>query len=105
MFEIDDNFLDNHKYTIKHFLSANEEWLDFIVLNRNENINHLYDIVKGAVANDSLYATLVLFETGILSKEETIARLKTHKLFDQISFHNSKALNELKFIEYYELSE
>lgn len=103
VFEIDDKTFYHQGYSIKHFQYANEEWLDFIVLNRRENRNHSYDIVKGAVANDTLYATLVLFESGILSKEETIARLKTHVLFDQISFHNEAILNELKFVDSYEL--
>ena len=105
VFELDDKLLDNQKYNFKHFLYANEEWLDFIVVNRREYKNSSYDIVKGAVANDTLYATIVLFETGILSKEETITRLETHNLFDQISFHNEKILNELKFVESYELTE
>ena len=105
VFEIEDKIFDNQKYTVKHFRFANEEWLDFIVFNRRENRIHSYDIVKGAVANDTLYATLVLFEAGILSKDETIARLKTNRLYDQISFHNEKILSELKFIEFYELTE
>ena len=105
VFEIDDKILDSTEYSVKHFQYADVEWLDFIVMNRRENIGHSYDIVKGAVANDTLYATLVLFETGLLSKEETIVRLKTHVLFDQISFHNEKILTKLKFIECYELAE
>ena len=105
VFELNDKILDNKEYTVKYFKSANEEWLDFIVLNRREIRNHSYDIVKGAVANDTLYATLVLFESGVLSKAETIIRLKSHVLFDQISFHNEAILNELKFVESYELTE
>ena len=105
VFEMDDKMLVNPVYSIKNFQFANEEWLDFIVHNRRENTGHMYDIVKGAVANDTLYATLVLFETGLLSKKETIVRLKSHVLFDQISFHNEKILTELKFIESYEVNE
>ncbi|MDD4971819.1 MAG: DUF3990 domain-containing protein [Paludibacter sp.] len=105
VFEINDEYFDDQNYAIRHFQFANEEWLDFVVLNRQEYKSHSYDIVKGAVANDTLYATLVLFETGILSKKETIVRLKTHKLFDQISFHSEKILRELKFVESYEITE
>lgn len=103
VFEFDEKWLNDDKYLIKTFDSANEAWLDFIVSNRREATNHRFDIVKGAVANDTLYATLVLFESGILSKQETIVRLKAHKLFDQLSFHNALVLNELKFIESYQL--
>jgi len=103
VYEIDNNLLDCSSFVVRHFPFANEEWLDFIVSNRSKDLKHPYDIVKGAVANDTLYATLVLFETGLLSKVETISRLKSHKLFDQISFHNQQVLTELRFVEAYEL--
>ena len=40
---------------------------------------------------------------GILTKKETIARLKVHPLFDQLSFNTHKALEYLKYIRSYEL--
>ena len=103
VYEFDEKIFSQSKYQIKYFETANEAWLDFIASNRREQITHPYDIVSGAVANDTLYATLLLYETGVLNKQETISRLKAHKLFDQISFHNSIVLNELKFIESYQL--
>ena len=87
VYEIEDDLINSKDFKVKIFKGATEEWLDFIVANRREAMTHSYDIVKGAVANDTLYATLLLYESGFLSKEETIVRLKTHKLFDQISFH------------------
>lgn len=63
--------------------------------------NHYYDVVIGPVANDTLYQTFTLYEAGILTKPETIARLKVHPLFDQVSFHSHKALEHLKFIDAY----
>ena len=93
----------NPNYQTKIFEKADEQWLDFIVSNRKGNLIHPYDIVKGPVADDTLYTTLLLFETGILSKKETIIRLKTHKLFDQISFHNKEVIKELNFTEAYEV--
>ena len=103
IYEIDRQLLANNNYNIKIFNQANEEWLDFIVGNRSNNSNHAFDIVKGAVANDTLYRTLSLYESGILTKLETITRLKIHVLFDQISFHNQNVLKELIYTEFYEL--
>jgi hypothetical protein len=40
---------------------------------------------------------LTLFEAGVLTKPETIARLKVNPLFDQVSFHSNKAIEHLKF--------
>ncbi|MGA9213648.1 DUF3990 domain-containing protein [Kaistella sp.] len=95
-FEINDAVFENKKYKILDFKVADEQWLDFVIKNRKEYYLHGYDIVKGAVANDTLYTVIRLFETGILNKSETISRLKVHKLFDQISFHNTEILKELK---------
>ncbi|MCX6307566.1 MAG: DUF3990 domain-containing protein [Bacteroidia bacterium] len=50
-----------------------------------------------------LYKTLSLFETGILTKQETIIRLKVHQLFDQLSFHNMELLKEIKYFHSYEV--
>ena len=103
VYEIDQQLLVSNRYVIKIYNEASEEWLDFIVGNRNNNTNHAFDIVKGAVANDTLYRTLSMYESGILTKPETISRLKIHVLFDQISFHNQIVLKELIYTEFYEL--
>jgi hypothetical protein len=104
VYEVNEDIFISAKYAVKIFSKANEEWLDFIVANRREYIQHPFDIVKGVVANDTLYSTLSLFEAGVLTKAETITRLKTHKLFDQISFHNHKVISELNYIENYSVS-
>ena len=104
VYDFDDKILISSELKVKKFASANEEWLDFVVANRRGLIEHNYDIVIGAVANDTLYQTLTLYESGILTKEETILRLKTHLLFDQVSFHNEKALSFLKFLNSYQVS-
>ena len=103
VYEMDDNILSEGNFNVKIFDRANEEWLDFVLANRRGDTVHAFDVVIGAVANDTLYQTLSLYETGILTKLETIRRLKTHLLFDQISFHNDKVLNYLRFVDYYDV--
>lgn len=97
IYEIDDNLLSNLNLSILVFPEANSEWLEFVTGNRRGNPLHKYDIVKGAVANDTIYQTLVLYEAGAYTVEDTIARLKVHRLFDQISFHTERALKEITF--------
>jgi hypothetical protein len=104
VYELNQKWLEDDYLKIKSFYKANEEWLDFVVGNRKNTTYHLYDVIRGAVANDALYQTLALYETNILTKQETIVRLKSHLLFDQISFHTAKALNKLKFSKCYEIS-
>lgn len=87
--------------TCCHFLNCRREAsrmpaaLGFVL--NNPSFNHSYDIVKGPVANDRVYATLSLWEEGFLDEDETIRRLKTFKLVDQILFHTDKSLSYLHF--------
>jgi hypothetical protein len=78
--------------------------LDFITANRRgKDIGDEYDIVIGPVADDNVYSTVKLFETGILNKEEAIRRLKVVELFDQILFHTNQALEFCLFSNYKDL--
>jgi hypothetical protein len=98
IYEVDDTFLETLTNVLQ-FPHADKAWLEFVINNRRRQEIHQYDCVKGAVADDTLYETLSLYESGVLSVEETVVRLKVHHLFDQISFHNNNALSKLKFIE------
>ncbi len=97
-YEVDDKLIENKKYAIKLFDSPNEEWLTFVV-NCRKSIPHEYEIVFGAVANDKIYVTITLYESLVLTAEETVARLKVNEYFNQISFHSQTAANELVFVE------
>lgn len=103
VYNFPDRLLSGSSYIIKKFSEVDEEWLDFIFQNRQGHINHGYDIVMGPVANDALYSTLTLYEAGILKKDETIIRLKVNETFDQVSFHNTNVLEELKYFDCYEI--
>ncbi|MDA3926414.1 MAG: DUF3990 domain-containing protein [Kiritimatiellae bacterium] len=85
---------------IKHFKSANEEWLNFVMVHRmgGDLSETSYDVICGPVANDTLYETLTLYERGILTHAETVVRLRTHKLADQIVFVTDLALSLLTYV-------
>lgn len=99
IFEIPDNLIQDENFKTKHFNGATKEWLEFVANNRKNIETEEFDLIMGPVANDSLYATLSLYEQNILSAEAAIEQLKTHKLFNQLSFHSKKAIQELKFLE------
>lgn len=103
VFEIDDAIFSNRSYKIMNFDGATKEWLDFVVNNRNQMNIHDYDLVMGPVADDTLYITISLYENGKLDAEAAVAQLKTHLLFDQLSFHTTKACKLLTFVETFEL--
>jgi len=93
------------KLKLIEFVDADEAWLDFIVSNRSgKKIQEKYDLVSGPVADDNVYLTIKLFESGVLNKGETIKRLKIEKLFNQILFHSPDSLKYL-FFDHYELIE
>jgi hypothetical protein len=100
IYETDDDLLQKTDLNCLVFPSATLEWLNFVVANRGLTpLQHNYDIVAGPVANDKVYTTLALFEMEQLDTEETIKRLKTYNLVNQILFHMEKSLLELHYVE------
>lgn len=99
VYEVDDDFLQKKDLRIMEYNGATKEWLDFVVANRRYAPLHEYDIVLGPVANDNLYATISLYENGELSAEAAVVQLRTHVLFNQVSFHTEKVLAQLRFME------
>ena len=85
---------------IFRFENADLEWLRFVVANRHgEVINKEMDMYIGPVADDNVYRSIRLFETGVLDAEETVKRLKTEVLKDQWTFCTEKMLSFLSFVE------
>ena len=99
VFEIDDDILNGRSFNTMHFDGATKEWLDFVVGNRRGNTKHGFDLIMGPVANDKLYVTISLYENGVLDAESAIIQLNTHQLFDQLSFHSTRACKLLTFVK------
>ncbi len=86
------------------FISPDDEWLNFITANRSgKSVKREYDIAIGPVADDNVYLTVKLYESGFLDLEEALKRLKVEKLFDQILFHTQEALESCVFDHYEDL--
>lgn len=98
VYEYDDNASENLR--VKNFDAPNEEWLDFVSANRQGAYDgDKYDLIIGAVANDDVYRTLQVYESGLLTKEQALEALKVKKLFNQYVFASEKALSCLRFLE------
>ena len=90
--------------TLLEFKSPDYDWLDFVFENRSGIYSgKLYDIIYGPVANDRIYRTFVAYEDGIITKDETIERLKVIELYNQMTFTTDKALSLLKYIGNFEI--
>lgn len=91
---------DMKKLCILKFDSANKNWLEFVSMNRkNEIIEDNSDIIIGPVANDNTMPVLTLYLRGDYDVNEALKRLLPQKLKDQIVFKNEKSLSYLKFVE------
>lgn len=85
---------------IEKFEAADEKWLTFVVNNRRGvQSKELKDLYIGPVADDNIYQSIRLFETGAYDVEYTVKKLKTEVLHDQWTLHTDKALSFLTFVE------
>lgn len=85
---------------VRQFSSADYEWLMFVINNRKGTpIGEPADLHIGPVADDNVYQSIRLFETGAYDAEYTVKRLKTEVLHDQWTLHTQKILCYCKFVE------
>ena len=97
VYEFDFEPTDNLR--IQQFDGISEEWLKFIHNNRTKGgVQHEFDVVIGAVADDKINRTLALFVDGIYTVKEALDKLRYNKPNDQVSIHTEKALSSLKLI-------
>ena len=97
-YDFDEFFLRNSK-RIKalRFENYNEEWLEFVVLNRknkSEHQAHDYDIVEGPVADDKIATEIDRYIDGLISKEQFLSDL-THNPSHQICCCTMQSLQAL----------
>lgn len=90
---------------VLEFCEPDEKWLDFVFENRAGIYNgEIYDIIYGAVANDTIYRVLTAYEEGIVPKSECIRQLKIRKLYNQMTFTTERSLAYLKYKDCVELA-
>jgi len=88
--------------SVLKFDAPDEKWLEFVVERRKGiPLTNRYDIIIGPVANDDVFGTIILYETGQLDKEGAIKRFKVKKLHNQVVFCNEAVLNRLTFVRSY----
>jgi hypothetical protein len=101
-FEYRDNSFTQHICKKKFFDNYNEEWLDFVVLNRNTanpEPAHDYDIVEGPVADDKVQNRIKDYLKGEISKVDFLEELKWHEQTHQICFCTVNALQTLELAD------
>jgi len=86
---------------IKRFENYDEQWLDFVVTNRDKKsaIVHDYDIVEGPVADDKIQNRIDAYLEGKISKAAFLEELKYHEPTHQICFCTFNSLQTLDYAE------
>lgn len=87
-------------YRVKTFESYNLEWLEYVIdCRRSGEMQKLYDMVEGGVANDNVIDTVEDYENGIITAEQALGQLKYKKVNHQICILNQEIADKfLKFI-------
>lgn len=105
VYELDMSVAEN-QFHIDRFNNADMDWLRFVTdCRKGIPPADSADMRIGPVADDNVYRSIRLFETGVLDADETIKRLKTEVLQDQWTFHTSTALSLLRFVRFEEINE
>ena len=89
-------------YKTLRFDDYNEQWLDFVVLNRDpitQEQRHDYDIVEGPVADDKVQNKIELYLKGKIPKIDFLEELKYHEQTHQICFCTRKSLQMIEMAD------
>ncbi|MDE5905934.1 DUF3990 domain-containing protein [Duncaniella sp.] len=100
-YDLDSAYLEAN---VRQFVSYDEEWLDFIMANRQNQPVTDYEIIEGGVADDKIFRTIDLYLSGDITKTDALNRLKYEKPNHQICFRSQSVIDRyLKFVSSTEL--
>ena len=87
-------------FRIKIFDSYDLEWLEYVIDCRHGGeMQNLYDIVEGGVANDNVIDTVEDYENHIITAEQALGQLRYKKVNHQICILNQEIIdNYLTFL-------
>jgi hypothetical protein len=87
---------------VKRFEKASEEWIQFIIMNRNRNIihpAHTFDIVEGPIANDWITSQIKRYQKGKITLEQLIEKITYREQTHQICFCSPESLWALELVD------
>jgi hypothetical protein len=100
------NYLEAYPVTmnmaVKRFDNVSEEWVQFIIMNRDRSINHpahAYDIVEGPIADDWITSQIEKYQKGKITIGQLIKKLTYREHTHQICFCTYRSLWALELVE------
>ena len=103
VFDYHEFYPERHGMNVKKFSAVSTEWVDFIVMNRDEDIKqpaHNHDIVEGPIADDWVTSQIKNYQKGKLTLEQLLKRIEHRELTHQICFCTQESLFTLEQIGY-----
>lgn len=98
-FAFDATGLESSELKTKKFDSYSDEWLDFIIANREGHKVEKYDFVYGPIADDKVGFQLRRYKDEIIDRQELLERLKYMKgITFQYFFGSEEAIKYLRII-------
>ena len=81
-----------------HRLRRDEDWFNYIFHNRRVRDGLSVDVVVGPIANDTIFETLGIISSGLLSPADAMKILMIGPEFTQVVIKTEKAASQLKWI-------
>jgi hypothetical protein len=98
-YEFDEFFFEDELVKVLRFEGYTEEWLDFVVLNRQNKSkthpSHDYDIIEGPVADDDIATRINDYLAGTITKQQFLSDLIHKEHSHQICFCTIQSLQAL----------
>jgi hypothetical protein len=88
--------------TIKRFETVSEEWVKFVIMNRDRNLRHpahSCDIVEGPIADDWVTTQIERYQKGRITVEQLIEKLTFREQTHQMCFCTPESLWALELVE------
>ena len=103
VFSLDYEKMVEEGYRIKVVPEYNIEWLDYVVDCRHSgNLQELYDVIEGGVANDNVIDTVEDYENGRLTAEQALGQLRYKEVNHQLCIRNQEIIDKhLHFLNSY----
>ncbi|MFV0555259.1 MAG: DUF3990 domain-containing protein [Mangrovibacterium sp.] len=101
-FNFYESAFNNGLYKVLQFENYDEDWLDFVTLNRRLDSpipTHSYDIVEGPVADDKISRNIDNYILGKISREKFLSMLSREEPTHQICFCTADSLLMLQYLE------
>lgn len=95
VYELDIDTVKSSDFRVKIFDSYNIEWLEYVIdCRRGGEMQKLYDLVEGGVANDNVIDTVEDYENGIITAEQALGQLRYKNVNHQICILNQEIIDK-----------